>query len=205
MAALAVLLIVGGALVAGLLAIRMDSRVPVLVVNKEIAVGTQITEGDLAQVQVASEGLSLVPLEEARQVVIGKYARTTLAPNQLIDRRMLTPDPPIDGDRAMVGVLLTPGLVPEEPLEPGDKVMVVEAGPDTGTTQTGGAITEGLVVGKSRARQDSLGGATTGSVTLLVPVAAVDTVVNAAGNNRAGMALLSRGNSVDDVTLELAE
>ncbi len=40
------MLIVGGALVAGLLAIRMDSRVEVIVVRPDIAPGTEITAAE---------------------------------------------------------------------------------------------------------------------------------------------------------------
>ena len=46
MIGLAVLLIVGSAAIAGLLAMRIDSRVPVLVAAHEIPVGAQITLAD---------------------------------------------------------------------------------------------------------------------------------------------------------------
>ena len=67
---------------------------------------------------------------------------------------------------------------------------------------SGEAITEGLVVRKSRGSEDDLGGASAGSVSLLVPEEAAESVVDAAGNNRAGLALISKGNSLDDVDLE---
>lgn len=57
LAAFAVLLIVGGAAVAGLLALRADTRVPVLVLARDVATGQQITADDLAVTPVASEGL----------------------------------------------------------------------------------------------------------------------------------------------------
>ncbi len=46
--ALAVLLIVGGAALAGWLALRLDSREPVLVVNQQISAGEKITAGMLS-------------------------------------------------------------------------------------------------------------------------------------------------------------
>ena len=203
MAALAVLLIVGGALLAGLLAIRMDSRVPVLTVNREIPAGTQITGADLAKTQVASEELQLIDADLADQVV-GTYARTTIMPNQLIDQRMLTRESPLSEGRAIVSMLLSAALTPEGELEPGDKVMVIRVDEEAGGTEGGQALTEALVVGKSRSNQDSLGGANAGSVTLLVPDDTAEAVVGAAGANKAGLALLSRGNSAEDVTLEPA-
>ncbi len=51
--ALAVLLIVGGAALAGLLAVRMDSREPVIVLNADVAVGQQITAGMLTSLNVS--------------------------------------------------------------------------------------------------------------------------------------------------------
>lgn len=203
LAALAVLLIVGGALLAGLLAMRMDTRVPVLTVNKEIPAGTRISAADLAKVQVASEGLDLIGEDLADQVV-GTYAKTTIAPNQLIDRRMLTNESPLTEGRAIVSVLLTPGLAPSSELTEGDKVIVIRTSQDANSTAGGEEITEALVVGKSGARKDSLGGASAGSVNLLVPEGTAEAVVDAAGTNRAGLALLSHGNSADDVTLEPA-
>ncbi len=60
LAALAVLLIVGGAAIAGLLALRADSRVPVLVARHDIAVGARITRDDLAVARIAGENVKYV-------------------------------------------------------------------------------------------------------------------------------------------------
>lgn len=203
MAALAVLLIVGGALLAGLLAIRMDSRVPVLTVNREIPAGTRITAGDLEEIQVASDSDELVEASLAGQVV-GLYTQTKILPGQFIDRRVLTNQDPLtdDGGRAIVSVLLNPALAPEAVLATGDKVSVVRASQETG--RQGREITEALVIGKTRGSTDELGAGGSGSLTLLVPVEAVEAVIDAAANNQAGIALLSRGNSADDVSLSLA-
>lgn len=55
LAALAVILIVGGAAIAGLLAMRLDSRTPVLVLNQDVAVGTKITSSMFTSSDVATE------------------------------------------------------------------------------------------------------------------------------------------------------
>ena len=60
LAAIAVLLIVGGAALAGLLALRLDSREPVLVMTQDVPVGTKITADMLGTTRVASEGLKLI-------------------------------------------------------------------------------------------------------------------------------------------------
>src|SRR4051812_46889057 len=55
--ALAVLLIVGGAALAGLLAVRMDSREPVMVVSRDVPGGTLITQDMVQSRNVSGDGL----------------------------------------------------------------------------------------------------------------------------------------------------
>lgn len=202
MAALAVLLIVGGALLAGLLAVRMDSREPMVTVTRDLPAGTQITEADLGQAQVAAEGLDLVPAEQVDQV-IGTYTSSRVLEGQLLDRRVLTTEGPLtDGQHAIVSVVLNPGLAPES-VRDGDVVMVVRAAPES-SNEAGRAITEAYVMERSAASRDDFGGGTAGELTLLVPAAAAQAVVDAAGNNRAGIAVLSRDNALDDLSLSVA-
>lgn len=204
MAALAVLLIVGGALVAGLLAVRMDSREPVLSVRADIPAGTQIEAADLREVQVASEGLDLIPAAQSAEVV-GTYARSRILAGQLLDVRMLTRESPVtaDGEHAIVSVVLTPGLAPDTEVTDGDVVMVIRAATEAGN-ERGEAITEAYVLERTRASRDDFGGGTAGSLVLLVPVEAAEAVVDAAGNDRAGIAVLSRDTSLDELSLSLA-
>jgi hypothetical protein len=65
-------------------------------------------------------------------------------------------------------------------------------------------LTEGFVYEVQGGRQDEFGGGSAGSATLLVPKEAAEDVVDAAGNNRAGLAILSRGNTLDDLSLAVA-
>lgn len=199
-ALLAVLLIVGGAAVAGLLAVRMDSRVQVLVVGQDIAPGEEISAAMLRQVPVASEGLMLVPADQA-EAVIGTYARVPLRQGQLLDTSMLTTTDPIVSDTAVVGVPLQGGRVPPG-LQAGDLVRLVRIG--EGAT-TGRPLATGLVMRTETITDEGLvgeGGATT-SGKLLVPAGAADAVVDAAGNERIGLALLQRGVAIDEVELEV--
>ena len=68
------LLIVGGAAAAGLLALRADERVPVLVAVADIAVGQEITTDAVGTTPVASEGLKLIPSSQ-QDLVVGQFAR----------------------------------------------------------------------------------------------------------------------------------
>lgn len=124
LAAFAVLLIVGGAAVAGLLAVRADSRVPVLVAAEDIPAGEQITADRLRTVAVAAEGTLLVPADQ-EQVVVGQYARRPISAGQLLDSTMLTNLSTLSAGRVAVGASLAVGRVPALGLQPGDVVQLV--------------------------------------------------------------------------------
>jgi len=67
--ALAVLLIVGGALLAGLLAMRLDQRVQMLAAKDTIKAGQVIDKEDLVSASVASDLTTLVRADQIDQVV----------------------------------------------------------------------------------------------------------------------------------------
>ena len=197
LAALAVLLIVGGATLAALLALRLDQRVPVMMARDDIAVGQQIEPSDLVETDVASDGLSLVPQDQV-EAVIGTYARVAISRGQLLDTSMLTTAAPMGNGLATVGVPLVPGRTPED-LQSGDKVRVVRIGSGTSPTQP---LTEAVVTETQQTAGDSLtGGTSSATGTLLVPVEAADAVVDAAGNDAVGLALVQRGVALDKVEI----
>lgn len=202
LAALALLLIVGGALLAGLLAVRMDSRVSVLVAREDIEPGTRIAQADLATAKVATDTVPTIAEELAPQV-IGAYATTTIPANSLVEERMLSADEPVSGDRAVVSVGLTPKLTPSSELLAGDLVQVVRV---TGQSARGKVqeLTTALVLTVNERESGDLGGQSTRSATLLVPAAVAGDVIDASASDLAGLALLERGQDTD-VTLEVSK
>ncbi|TDE00034.1 SAF domain-containing protein [Jiangella asiatica] len=124
LAALAVLLIAGGAAIAALLAMRVDERTPVLVLRGDVAAGQQITEEHLDTTQVASEDTDLIPESQLDQVV-GQYARVELVSGQLLDTTMLAGAGLMTEGRAAVGASLAPGFLPAGGLREGDVVDLV--------------------------------------------------------------------------------
>ena len=98
-------------------------------------------------------------------------------------------------------MLLNPALTPKE-LGKGDLVQVVRASGSSSTNATtAGAkdVTRGLVISVTHAKKDSLGGASSGSVSLLVPASAGKDVIDASNGSLAGLALISRGNTTDTI------
>lgn len=122
----AVLLIIGGAAAAGLLALRIDSRTPVVVARAHITAGQQITAGVLSTTPVAGEGLSLIPAAQLNQL-IGRYAATDIPAGRLLDTRMISSSSLLTQGRAAVGVVIKPGRAPASGLHAGDAVEVIRA------------------------------------------------------------------------------
>ncbi|WP_139739027.1 SAF domain-containing protein [Actinomyces wuliandei] len=125
LAALAVLLILGGALLAGMLALRMGQRTEVLAAAVTIEAGQVITQDDLASTLVASDLGTLVRLDQAEQV-IGQTARVEISQGQLLDTSQVAEDPLPGEGRQVVGVALEAGRFPATGLSPGDVVDVVD-------------------------------------------------------------------------------
>lgn len=204
LAALALLLIVGGALVAGLLAVRMDSRVPVLVAAQDIEPGAEITEEDLRVSRVASEGLGLIGEEYAEQV-IGAYATTGIKANTLLDENMVSSKDPVPDDRAVVSVPLDGKLAPGR-ITSGDVVQVVRT---TGTTGSTGSSDKPEIIGTAYVLEvtepatDELGSSQDVPTASLIVLdeAALD-VIDAASAGEAGLAILDSGQD-PDVDLEV--
>lgn len=124
LAALAVLLIAGGAAGAGLLALRADDRVPVLVAARDIAAGEVIAEDALTTTSVASEGTRLIPASQSN-IFSGKYARVSISKGQLLDSAMLTATALLQPGSVAVGASLASGRMPASGLLPGDVVQLV--------------------------------------------------------------------------------
>jgi hypothetical protein len=197
-AALAALLIVGGALIAGVLAVRMDERVGVVQIAANVGVGEKITKADLAEARVASDSLNLIPANRAAEI-IGTYAKVNLVKGQLLDPKMLTRTSPITTGKAAVGVVLVDGRVPAEGLQPGDRVALIRIGQGTVQPVEIGEATV-LDVPKEATGGSGLGSkaSTAQTATVLVDRDNVKAVVDASGNNRIAIALLKSGTSVEE-------
>lgn len=196
--ALALVLIVGGAATAGLLAVRLDTREAYLVLDRDVAVGTEITRDLLATTSASGDGLLAVRASQVEDV-LGTFARVPLSEGQLLDTTMLTTAEPFGSDVVLVGVPLVQGRVPVG-LRTGDEVRIVRTGDGSGPPQ---ALAVGLVISTSSAGEEGgLSGGTSSPVaTVMVPIGAADLVVDAASSDAAGLSLVRRGVAIDDADL----
>jgi hypothetical protein len=201
-ALLAVLLIVLGAAIAGLLAIRLDSREQVLVARRDISAGQQIAREDLAVTRVAADGIRLVPSSQAGDVV-GRYATGRIAAGRLIDPLMLAGSGLLTPTTAAVGMALAPGRYPASGLESGDVVQVVRTVDGSGRVISGNAV-----VGSVSTPADGVFGGDGGDttvVTVVVPRGEAPDVAAAASADQVSLVLLSRGTALDGAALDGAK
>ncbi|WP_146846461.1 SAF domain-containing protein [Cellulomonas terrae] len=191
LAAFAVLLIVGGAAAAGLLAVRSDTRVPVLVAARDIAVGQQITEDDVTTTPVASEGLLLIPADQ-KDLVLGQYADITVSAGQLLDTTMLIGTRTLQDGKVAVGASLAPGRMPASGLAAGDVVQLVQVSEGEGTVLVPDAL-----VSSAASPDAATSGTSATTVTFIVDEADGARVAGVGAEGQLAAVLVTRGAPLD--------
>ncbi|MBB6350677.1 hypothetical protein ACWGH8_11660 [Nonomuraea muscovyensis] len=124
LAALAVLLILGGALATTLLVMRSGDRISAVRVTQQIGAGQQFTEQAIEEVQIADTGIDYVNWSQ-RQQVLKSFAAVTILPGTLLTNNMgVKASAELGPGKAKVGLALKPGQAPAG-LQKGDRVQVV--------------------------------------------------------------------------------
>ena len=103
LAALALVLIIGGALAAAYLVVRSGNRVAAIEVTQQVGAGQQIPLAAMREVQVAPGGVGYVPWSEAAQVT-QYYAATAIPPGTLLSAAMVTRTANLAAGRDVVGL-----------------------------------------------------------------------------------------------------
>ncbi len=192
LAALAVLLIVGGAAAAGLLALRADERVEVLVAARDIPAGSAISGADLTTVPVAAEGTKLIPASQG-DLLAGRYARTSIAAGQLLDTTMLVTSAPLQPGLVAVGASLAAGRMPASGLEQGDLVQLVRVVDGQGTI-----LVPDARVGGYRENESGGLGSSAATVSFIVPDRDGASVAAVAAAGELAVVLIERGTAMGD-------
>ena len=195
MAALAVLLIVGGALISAYLVMASGRRVPVISVSQPVAAGQRIPASALQEVQVsATGGLDYIPWAD-RAKVTQTFATVTLVKGALLTNGMISADSSVAKGSVVVGLALKPGQMPAGGLHPGDRVAlyaVASQGGQSGT-QSGSVLAPAATVydvvqpGENDIQADQV------TVSVTVPVAQAPEVTQASSAGAVAVALLPPG------------
>ncbi|MDX3101512.1 hypothetical protein ACIBO5_04090 [Nonomuraea angiospora] len=136
LAALAVLLILGGALATTLLVLRSGDRVSAIRVTQQVGAGQKFTAQMLEEVQIAADsGVDYVSWSE-RDKVENSFATVTILPGTLFTSRMgVKQSSELGPGKATVGLALKPGQMPAG-VEAGDRVQVIYVPSRSGQGQT---------------------------------------------------------------------
>jgi hypothetical protein len=142
LAALAVLLIAGGAVLAGWLALRQSQTESYLYIADPVDKGERITGQALGSTDLPAEGVPYI-LESDAAEVVGQYAQVDLVPGTVLTRSMLGQEPELGQGRSLIGLALEPGFVVDD-VSPGDPVTLVLINPN-GNTHRPEQVTSGVV------------------------------------------------------------
>jgi hypothetical protein len=194
LAALAVLLILGGALGAGFLVIQSSKRVAAIEITQQIGAGQRIPLSAMQPVQIAAgSGLAYVPWDEASQVT--RYYTVSAVPRgTLLTREMVgTTGTPVAG-KAVLGLALKDGQLPHG-LADGDHIDIYQVS-DTQQTcpgGSGGALAADAVVLAIDAPSATSGSTAIADVEVAVNPSAAGAVACNAANGIVGIAVLPNG------------
>ncbi|WP_431933293.1 hypothetical protein [Nonomuraea jabiensis] len=125
LAALAVLLVLGGALATTLLVMRADKRVSVIRVTKRIGAGQPFDRGALQEARIADEGVSYWPWSQ-RDRVAATVTTVTVLPGTLLTQSMAAggDSGAVAGRTVKMGLALKPGQAPYD-LQRGEHVQLI--------------------------------------------------------------------------------
>lgn len=191
LAVLAVLLIVGGALVAGLLAARLDQRTEMLVAAETLKAGHVIELTDLASTSVAASAGALIPAERAREVV-GQTVRVEVTKGELLQSTQLDPAPAVKEGQTLVGLSLSVGRFPAGGVTPGDVVTLVNV-KDATTAVVSAQVVEAFPASGNEKEWTS--GAV---ISLLVPKAEASKVARLGAEESIALAVTATGHPIGD-------
>jgi hypothetical protein len=194
LAALAVLLILGGALGAGFLVLQSGQRVTAVEVAAPVGAGQHIPASALRPVQIASgTGLSYVPWDQAAQIT-RFFTVSAIPPGTLLTRSMVAATGGSLAGQAVLGLALKDGQLPRG-LQPGDHVDIYQVS-DAQEMCPGGAgavLAAGAVVLSVAAPAAVSGSSAQADVEVALSPADAGVVACNAANGLVGLAVLPGG------------
>lgn len=139
---LGVLLIAGCAAAGSAVYASADSATTVVVAARDIPVGAQLTQDDLAAAELSGAGVTAISGGDAG-LLLGQTATTAIPSGALLHADMVQQDPPPAEGEVSVGLALEPGRLPAELTAGRDvRVLLVPAAQEAGSDPEGQALAE---------------------------------------------------------------
>ena len=198
LAALAVLLIIGGALASAALVLESGKRVTAIEISQSITAGEPIPPGAMKPVQVASgTSLQYLPWSDEKQAA-RSFAATNIPAGTLLTNGLIATSGNSIAGKILVGLALKDGQMPSG-LAAGDSVAIYavsnSGGGSTGCPATvGSLLTNGAVVQKVAGANNASNSGTT-DVTVAVSPGDVGKVSCSASAGGAAIAKVPPGTS----------
>ncbi|MFC4910584.1 hypothetical protein [Actinomadura gamaensis] len=199
LAALAVLLVLGGALASAYLVMASGQRVSAIRIAQPVAAGQRIPMSALQEVQVGDTGIEYIAWSE-RAKVAQTYAAVPLVRGALLTNSMVSRTNGAAQGRMIVGLSLKPGQFPAKGLESGKRVGLYAVGGNGGNGNNGGGAAragtvlapDAIVIGVSSGGSGRLGSDSV-AVDVAVPPNEVAQVTQAASSGLVAVALIPDG------------
>jgi hypothetical protein len=186
LAALAVLLILGGALATTMLVLNSGNRVSAIRVTQQIGAGQKFPPEALEEVKIAADsGVDYVSWSQRRQVA-DSFAAVTILPGTLLTNNMgLKASSELGEGKATVGLALKPGQMPAG-IQQGDRVQVIYVPSRSSQGQTRVLAASALVF----AAGDRSRSGNSGQITVVVDSSAAPEIVAFASTGEIAVAEL---------------
>jgi hypothetical protein len=194
LAALAVLLIAGGALGAGFLVTQNAKRVAAIEIVSQVGQGQKIPLTAMQQVQIASgTGVNYVPWSEAGQVA-RFYAANAIPPGTLLNGAMVIRASGVTVGKVVLGLALKDGQMPRN-LQVSDHINIYDVAGGSGNCPgtPGRLLTENAVVLAIAVPSATSGSGAVGDLEVALSPADAGQVACNAANGSVGVATLPGG------------
>lgn len=190
LAALALLLIVGGALGAAYLVLQNGHRVAAIEITQPLGAGERIPPSALREVNIAvSGGIGYVPWSEAGQVS-QFYAASAIPPGTLLTGSMVARVNGLASGKSVVGLALKDGQLPDG-LQAGDHVNLYQVSDATQSCPgTAGSLLAANAVVLGISAPPAAASASAVDVRVALDPAAAGAVTCNAANNNVAVAVL---------------
>jgi len=192
LAILAVLLIVGGALAAGLVVVRSAQRVGAIEITGPVTAGELVPASAMSEVMIPSDtGVRYVAWDE-ESVVTHWYATENIVQGTLLDQGMISQSNPLAKGEPELGLALKDGQLPVN-LKPGDTISIYStSNAATGCPgKPGGLLAQSATVVSLSASATGTG--TTDVVVEIAPGTDIGTVMCNSANGTAGISITAQG------------
>ena len=189
LAALAVLLILGGALASGLLVYRSGDRTDVLVASHDLVPGTPIKASDLKTARVAAEGAGFVPASSRQEYVGSVVTAAVPAETMIVNTMFRQAAASVPTGAEEIGINLAQGRKPARPFAVANVVRIYQVG-----SGDSAASTEAVVLATAaKVTRVTEGRSGASLISVIVPASAAPAVVQAAAANQVSVSLLPPG------------